>query len=105
MNWERAAGTDYHLTDINPDNFFTYHYPLSSLRQNLPIVTTPPSATSKYLSTLPFRSLPCWNSLPHILRNQKSFISFKLSVESMDLSSFLYGSVYSDQINYNLLLQ
>ena len=95
----------HNLTDINPDNFLTYHNPLSSLRQNLPIVTTPLSATTKYLSTLPFRSLSCWNFLPIILRNQKSFISFKLSVKSMDLSSFLYGSVYSDLINFNLLLQ
>ena len=93
----------HNLTDINPDIFFTYHNPLSSLRQNLPFVTTPPSTTSKYLSTLPFRSLSCWNSLPRNLQNQKSFISFKLTLESMDLSSFLYGSVYSDFINFNLL--
>ena len=57
----------HNLTDINPNNFFTYHNPLSSLRQNLPIVTTPLSSTSKYLSTLPFRSLSCWNFLPPIL--------------------------------------
>ena len=91
----------HNLTDINPVNFFTYHNPPSSLRQNAPFVTTPQSSTSKYLSTLPFRSLTCWNNLPAALRNQQSFTLFKTTIYTMDLSSFLYGSVYTDLVNFN----
>ena len=70
----------------------------------IPFVTVPQSATSKYLSTLPFRSLTCWNYLPLTLRNQKSFTFFKSATCSMDLCSFLYGSVYTDLTNFNLII-
>jgi len=66
----------HNLTEINPANFFTYHNPPSSLRNSSSIAITPRFATSKYLSSLPFRSLSCWNYLPTQLRSQKSFVFF-----------------------------
>jgi hypothetical protein len=91
-----------HLTPIDPDDFFTLHVPLCSLRQSTPFVQKPRNASVSLLNSFAYRSINCWNCLSNEIKCISSLHAFKRSLINLDLRSFLYGSIFSNLCDFNV---
>ena len=81
------------LTPFAPDSVFTTYTPPPFLRSIAPVIQKPIHASNKFLSTTFYRSIDVWNYLPVDLRQSQSLSAFKYGLKSVDLATFLKGSV------------
>jgi ribonuclease P/MRP protein subunit RPP40 len=79
----------HNLTPINPDDVFNTYTPDERCRLNLPYLQKPAKASNRYLSTLFFRNVDAWNTLPIALQQSPSLPAFKRGIKNVDLSQFL----------------
>jgi hypothetical protein len=79
----------HNLTPINPDDVFITYTPDERCRLNLPYLQKPVKASNRYLSTLFFRNVDAWNTLPIALQQSPSLPAFKRGIKNVDLSQFL----------------
>jgi hypothetical protein len=79
----------HNLTPINPDDVFNTYTPDERCRPNLPYLQKPAKASNRYLSTLFFRNVDAWNTLPIALQQSPSLPAFKRGIKNVDLSQFL----------------
>ena len=90
------------LTPYCPDEFFLFHEPPSSARQYDTPEIRPRKGNKCLFSLLQYRSVDAWNSLPQYVNAASSPQRFKHNVSTLDLQSFIYGSCYTDFVNFNL---
>jgi hypothetical protein len=83
------------LTPFAYDDVFITRDPPAGLRSSVRVLQKPIHATNKLLSTLFFRCIDAWNSLPVELKMSSSLAQFKRGVKHVDLSTFLKGSAWN----------
>ena len=86
------------LTSHNPADFFAFHHPPASLRNNTPLLKKPTNYSKSILSSFRFRAVYCWNNLSDQLKQCNSLPVFKKHLKMLNLDSFLYGSCYTNNI-------
>jgi len=94
----------HHLTPHNPDDFFTFHNPPANSRNPQQVLTKPVRGSRNFFSTFSYRAVDAYNSLPEHVKNQTSLPVFKCLIRQLDLTSFLYGSCYTNLVNFNSAL-
>ena len=92
------------LTPHNPVDFFAFHHPPASLRNNTPLLKKPTNCNNSILSSFRFRAINSWNNLPDHLKQCNSLPLFKKRLKLLNLDSFLYGSCYTNNILNTTLL-
>ena len=90
------------LTPHCPGDFFLFHNPPSSTRQHDMLLIRPRKGNKSLFSLLQYRSVDAWNNLPQHIKAASSVQRFKYYMTSLDLQSFLYGTCYTEFINFNL---
>jgi hypothetical protein len=93
----------HNLTPHKPADFFTYHYPPPSSRNTKPILINPRSGTKVLFSSFCCRAVNSWNHIPHHIQKLNSLPQFKKALNSIDFTSFLYGSSYTNMVNFSCL--
>jgi len=92
----------HNLTPHNPNNLFSFHNPPSSSRNSASFIQKPTKGSKTFFSSFCNRSVDCWNSLPQETRSLNSLCSFKSALHSLDLSSFLYGNVFTHLASFGI---
>ena len=77
------------LSAINAENHFSIHNTVASSRSSIPYLQKPVKCSSKVSSSFFYRQVDAWNSLPSLLRNCSSLLTFKRDLNQVDLSTFL----------------
>ena len=94
----------HNLTPHNPSTLFKFHNPPSSTRNSMSFIQKPTNGSKTFFSSFCNRSVDCWNSLSQETRSINSLCSFKSAIHKLDLSSFLYGSAFTNLSRYGNIL-
>jgi hypothetical protein len=92
------------LTPHDQDNFFTFHQPPRSLRNTAPLLEKPINCNKTTLSSFRYRASNCWNHLNDDIKQCDSILKFRNSILQIDLTSFLYGSCFTNINDFNLCI-
>lgn len=90
------------LAPHDPLDFFSFHYPPTSFRNSTPIMVKPVGGNRTSLSSFRFRAANCWNFLPPQIKECNSYPKFKTLVKRENLSSFLYGSPFTNIADFKI---
>lgn len=88
------------LTPHDPTTVFSFHTPSTPLRNTTVLIQKPTKGSKSFFSSFSNRSVDCWNSLPSETRLLRTLGSFKSAIVKLDLSSFLYSSVFTHLSNF-----
>lgn len=94
----------HNLTPHDPDDFFSFHHPPTSLRDSTPLLEKPINSNTIFLSSFRYRAVTCWNNLPADIKFVSCYAKFKRLLSSFDFNPFMNGSCYTENIANTFLL-
>ena len=88
----------HNLTPHDSNDFFSFHHPPTTLRDNTPLIEIPTKGNRSFFSSFRYRAATCWNNLSPQIKLTDCLAKFKKLLFSLDLTPFLYGTSYTDSL-------